>query len=219
MHQLTPQQLVSVSLPVAFSRGVDVVNFRVVAVIDYVVALDPVARDEVRSIPERVHNCYLAVAHEARLFGFKGHLYQRTPGDWRFKVKDRSFHPDSSFRIRICAPIGVAACENGGSDFQVETETVDIGADGALVDAGDGWDAPEHAILTLSLPGDDQAIETSARLVARHGGLAEFRYEGMEAAMRNRLGSFIIQYERDRMRRRQLSSRGEVCGLDDDLYL
>ena len=40
----------------------------------------------------------------------------------------------------------------------------------------------------------------------------------MDARTRNRLGHFIIEYQRDALRRRQAWYQAEVVGLDDDLF-
>ena len=41
MNRLGPDQVISVNLPTTFGRHADLLHFRVVAVIDSVVALDP----------------------------------------------------------------------------------------------------------------------------------------------------------------------------------
>ncbi len=86
-----------------------------------------------------------------------------------------------------------------------------------LIDGGPSWSPPERARLTLSLPGEDEAIEAPATLVARQGVLCDFRYLAMETEARNRLGAFIIDDQREAMRRRQAWYHAEVGGLDDDL--
>jgi hypothetical protein len=80
MRRLGPDQLVSVNLPMAFGRHDDVFDFRVVAVIDSVVALEPIERSHTRLIPDRVRDCYMTFGNKHGLVGLKGHLYQRCPG-------------------------------------------------------------------------------------------------------------------------------------------
>ena len=105
--------------------------------IDSVVALEPMERSHTRLIPDRVRDCYMTFGNEHRLVGLKGHLYQRTPGDWRIKVTDPVSLPgDGAFRIRVCAPITVAPHDEDVSARNLETETVNFGADGVLVDGG-----------------------------------------------------------------------------------
>jgi PilZ domain len=218
MRRLGPQQIVSVNLPMTFGRHEDLLDFRVVAVIDSVVALEPLVRSDTRLIPDRVRDCYMTFGQGAGLVGLKGHLYERSPGDWRFKVTDpMSFPADNASRIRVCAPVTLAAQASHPDAASVVAETVNIGADGVLVDGGGGWAPPERAMVTLSLPGHDEAIEAPARLVARQGMLCDFKYEAMDARTRNRLGHFIIEYQRDALRRRQAWYQAEVVGLDDDL--
>lgn len=217
MRRLGPQQIVSVNLPMTFGRHDDLLDFRVVAVIDSVVALEPLVRSDTRLIPDRVRDCYMTFGQGAGLVGLKGHLYERSPGDWRFKVTDpMSFPGDNGFRIRVCAPVTVAPQDEESIDEPLFAETVNVGADGVLVDGGE-WAPPERATVTLSLPGHDEAIEAPARLVARQGVLCDFKYEAMDARTRGRLGHFIIEYQRDALRRRQAWYQAEVVGLDDDL--
>jgi hypothetical protein len=220
MQRLSPHQLVSVNLPSTVGRHTDILDFQVVAVIDSVVALEPVERSQMRLIPDRVRNCIMGFNHEHNMFGIKGHLYMRTPGDWRFKVIDLvSTSAGSDFRIRVCAPITVAPYDEGTAEKTLETETINFGADGVLIDGGTDWSPAEHVMLTLSLLDDDEPIEAPAVLVAREGALCNFKYEAMNAEARNRLGSFIISYQRDIVRRRKMRYRVEVAGLDDDLGL
>jgi hypothetical protein len=215
MRRLSPNQQVSVSLPTTFGRHVDVLDFRVVAVIDTVIALEPMVRADTRLIPDRVPDCYLSFGYNNGLVGLKGHLYERAPGDWRFKVTDQAaFPPETPFRIKVCAPITVASDDEAIAPLEVET--VSVGADGLLADCGE-QEPPEFVHLTLSLPGEDEPIETPARLIARQGTLSHYRYGAMDPATRNRVGCFVIEYQRDAMRRRLAWYRAEVVGLDDDL--
>jgi hypothetical protein len=217
MRRISPHDLVRVNLPMTFGRHDDVIAFRVVAVIDAVIAVDPLERAQTRMLPDRVRDCYLTFDNDPSLFALKGHLYQRKPGDWRFRVTDPvSFRASEGFRIRVCAPITVAPLGEDENSSQ-QTETVNFGPDGVLIDGGPDWSPPERARVTLSLPGEDEPIEVAAALVAREGGLHEFRYESMDTGARNRLGAFIIDYQRDVIRRQHARYRAELGGLDDDL--
>lgn len=148
----------------------------------------------------------MAFGHHHGLVGLKGHLYQRTPGDWRFKVTDpMSFPAERDFRIPVCVPITVAPYEEGAPERRLEAETVNLGADGVLVSGGSDWSTPEHVTLTLSLPGEDEPIQTPARLIARRGALHDFKYETISTEARGRLGSAIIQCQRHALRQRWAS--------------
>jgi len=202
VRRLDPGQLVSVSLPIRVDQD-NVLDFRVVAVIDSVVALEPLASSNMRLVPDRVRDCFLAFGHQHGLVGLKGHLYQRTPGDWRFKVTDRmSFRAPTDFRLPVPVPITVAPLDEGAPEGAVEAETVDLGADGVLVSGGSGWSPPEHVTLTLSLPGGDEPLRTPARLVASRGAQHDFAYETIDSETRGRLCSFIIQCQRYVLRER-----------------
>ncbi len=196
MRRLDLSQLVSVNMPIRF-RHDDVLDFRVVAVIDRVVALEPLDSSDTDRIPDQVRDCCITFGHRRGLVGLKGHLYQRTPGDWRFKVTDPvSFPTQTGFRIRICLPITLAPYLEQDAERALNTKTVNFGADGVLVDAGSDWPAPERVRLTLSLLGKDEPIEAPAVLVARKGGLCDYRYEAMNTDARNRLCCFIIECQR-----------------------
>ena len=170
-----------------------------------------------RLIPDRVRNCYLTFGHGSGLVGLKGHLYERSPGDWRFKVTDPvSFPTENGFRIRVCAPITVRPFDHLSPGTPIETETVRIGIDGVLIDGGGVWVPPAHVRLTLSLPGYDDAIEASGHLAATQGVLCDFKYEAMDASTRNRLGAFMIDYQRAGLRR-QAWLGVDVGGFDDDV--
>jgi c-di-GMP-binding flagellar brake protein YcgR len=126
---------------------------------------------------------------------------------------------DSGFRIRVCAPITVAPYDALAASKLIETETVNLGAGGVLIEGATDWSPPEHAILTLSILGDDEPIEARAVLVACEGALCDFKYKAMDASARNRLGCFIIDHQRDSLRRRKAWYRAEIAGLDDDMGL
>jgi len=218
MRRLRPSQEVSVNLPtvlqLAPARHSDVIDFRVVAAIDYVVALEPLEPIRSRQLPNLIPDCYLTFGEGRGLTGLKGHLYQPKPGDWRFKATDPGMNPaDSSFRIRVCAPITIAACDRQAAGEALETATVNFGIDGTLVDGASDWSPPEHVKLSLSLIGEDEPIETPARLVAREAMLWNFKYEAMNADARERLGSFIIDYHRDLMKLRNARYQAEAVGL------
>jgi hypothetical protein len=174
-------------------------------------------RGSTPGIPDRVRNCYMTFGNDNGLVGLKGHLYQRTPGDWRFRVTDPvTFPADNGFRIRVCAPITVAPIVEDDMISPLQTATVNLGADGVLLDGGVEWAPPRRTRLMLSLPCDDEAIEAPAMLAARQGTLCDYRYESMDTATRNRLGAFIIDDQRDVVRRRQARYQAEIGGLDDD---
>jgi hypothetical protein len=228
MRRPLPDEQVSVTLPINFG-GHDVLHFRVVAVIDSVIALDLCNFEDTRLIPDRVRDCYL-ILDGPQLAGLRGHLYQRRRGDWRFKVDDSvPFPAENHVRLRMCAPVALEPlrAENNlftpapardapGSEPVIETETVNFGTDGVLVDVGDS-SVPDRVRLTLSLPGEDDAIQARARLTARQGSLYEFRYEAMDGHTLGRLASFIIEDQRAALRRRR--AKTVSVALDDDIDL
>ncbi len=219
MRPLHPDELVSVSLPMNFGRQ-DTLEFHVVTVIDSVVALDPRLRGDTRLLPDLVRNCYLAVGNGHGLMALKGHLYQRSPGDWRFKISDQHAQLEiEGGRMRICAPIALSPEHADAADTPLEATTVNVGTDGTLVDGEADLAPGQRVSLSLSLPGQDEPIEAIAQLLSRRGSLLNFGYEAMETADRNRLASFIIQDQRAALRRRRSWSRREIQGLDDDLGL
>jgi hypothetical protein len=130
-----------------------------------------------------------------------------------------SLPADGAFRIRVCAPITVAPHDEEGVARWLETETINFGADGVLLDGGTFWSPPSRARLTLSLLGEDEPIEAPSQLVARQGALCDYKFETMDTNARNRLCCFIIEYQRDVLRRRKAWYHAEVGGLDDDLDL
>jgi hypothetical protein len=221
---LSPKQMVSVNLPtimpVTLGRHSDVIDFRVVAVIDSIVALEPLERVQHRNLPARIRDCYVTFGVGPRLTAFKGHLYQRPPGDWRFKVTDLTAPlGESDFRIRVCAPISIAPYDGRGAGETLETETVNFGIAGALVDGDTGRSPAERVSLSLSLIGEDEPVQTLARLVSRQGALWNFKYEAMSVDTRNRLRSFIIDYQRDMLRLQKARYKAEFAGVDDELDL
>jgi hypothetical protein len=223
MRRPRPDEQVSITLPTSFG-GRDVLEFRVVAVIDAVIALDLSPFEDMRLIPDRVRDCYL-ILDGPQLSGLRGHLYKRRPGDWRFKVADSVPFPDENHvRIRMCAPVALEplgteppplfVSDAGVSEAAIETETVNFGTDGMLIESADET-PPERVRVILSLPGEDDAIQAKARLVARQGDLCEFKYEAMDGDTLGRLASFIIEDQRAALRRRRAQTVS--VGLDDDL--
>jgi hypothetical protein len=220
MRTLAPEDLVAISLPTKFADCEDVIQFYVLAMIDSVVALEPVRQQDLRRLPERIRNCIMTFESGRTIVGLKGHLYRRLPGDWRFKLTDTS--PDQAaggLRIRFCAPLTVANGQDQTPGMTLEMETLNLGADGVMVDAGAERPVPEQATLTLSLPGCDEPIRASATLAARQGVLCDFSYQQMEADSRSRLSCFIIEYQRAVLRYHTGRYRSDVSGLDDDLDL
>ncbi len=224
MRRLQPAKVVSVNLPTTLQtapgRHTDVIDFRVIAVIDTVVALEPLEQIRNHQLPNRIRDCYLTFGEGHGLTGLKGHLYQRKLGDWRFKTTDPAALPDDSdHRIRMCAPITIAHPNGHPTPQTLETETINIGLYGALVDAPNNHPAPQHANLTLSLIGEDEPIETHARLIAHQGTLWDYKFQTMNPDHRNRLGSFIIDYQRDLLKLRKARYQAEIGSFDDDLDL
>jgi hypothetical protein len=202
MRRLDPHQPVSVSLPMRFGHD-DVLDFQVVVVIDSVVVLEPLERSRKLVVSDGVSNCFITFAHKHGLVGLKGHLYQHTPGDWRFNVTDPMSRPgESDPRLAIRIPITIAPSQPDGSEEALETETLMLGTDGVLIDVPNGWCSPRHVSLTLSLLGEDEPIRTPARPIAHHGALHDFKYEGINAQARDRLSRFIVQCQRYLLRQR-----------------
>jgi hypothetical protein len=108
------------------------------------------------------------------------------------------------------------ATDAGPSEAAIETETVNFGTDGMLIDSTDEA-LPERVRVILSLPGEDDAIQAKARLIARQGNLCEFRYEAMDGHTLGRLAGFIIEDQRAALRRRRAQTVS--VGLDDDIDL
>jgi hypothetical protein len=222
MAALDPQQVVSISLPAMYGRGDDVLDFRVVTVIDSVIALDPVMPPD-RFLPSKVPDCYLTLGQERRdqkaPIALKGHLYERNPGDWRFKVLDsRGLPRVRDERIRICAPITVSlsAADEDSEDPAFETGTVNIGVHGLMIECADGQRPPVHARLTFSLPAEDEPVELDAILVARERSLCDYSYRAMDPATVNRLATFIIKDRRASLRRRRSRGQTELVEVDGD---
>jgi len=118
----------------------DMLDFQVVAVIDSVVALEPLEGSGAPLVPDRVRDCFVAFGHRHGLVGLKGHLYQRTPGDWRFKVIDpMSLRPQSDVRIPVSVPLTIAPYPDKAADGVLKSETVNLGPDGVLVDGRGDW--------------------------------------------------------------------------------
>lgn len=210
-------RLVDVCLPMTIG-GQDVIEFRVVVVIDLVIALDPLPYRDTRLVPARVRDCYMTFDDDLGMVSVKGHLYQRTPGDWRFKVADTVPFPAGTHpRIRMCAPIMLGPYDEESTDGQLETETINFGTDGVLIEGAADWQPSERMRLTLSVPGEDEAIAAVGRLSARQGTLYDFKYETMDVEARGRLAAFIIEDQRAALHRRLASHRSADVGLDDDI--
>jgi FixJ family two-component response regulator len=75
-----------------------------------------------------------------------------------------------------------------------------------------------HGIGTSDFHLLRKPVNDLAGVVARQGVLCDYKYEAMDAQTRNRLGHFIIEYQRDALRRRQAWYQAEVVGLHDDLF-
>lgn len=217
MRHPHPDEIVSVTLPPMLSGRQDHILFHVVTTIDSVIALDPVLQGDTRSVPSPVRDCFLTLEEEDRPMGIKGYLYERSPGDWRFKVRDSITFQSVQTRLRLCAPISVAPAEIEDDAQARELQTVNIGVAGVLVQASDGISLPETVRITLSLPGEDDPIEAVAELAARQGDLRDYRYTIIEPEARGRLAAFIIADQRAALRRRRSRERLAGGGLDDDL--
>ena len=214
MRNLGPEDVVAVSLPTVFgARRDDVANFHVLAVLGSVIALEPLGREETNALPELIRDCFMTYQDGRTVVSLRGHLFKPGVCDWRFKVTDSFAKAESCFRIRFCAPLTVSPVKTFDAASH-NTQTINLGPDGALIDGSIDWSVPEQAILTLSLPDYDEPIQAPAVLIARHGDLCDYTYETMDTDTRNRLCLFIIECQRARLRMRKQRLQWARIGTD-----
>jgi|SRR5689334_8921178 len=195
MHRLREFDVVAVTLPEAGLLRDTAFKCHVIAIAGTTIALEPVDRPAVTWLPEFVDGTFLTFSHGHSLIALKGALLQRgAVGDLRFKVTDPTREDRrKSSRIGVCLPVTVAGRES---------LTVNLSADGLLVDS----DAPvlvgADVDVALSLPGYDEPLSALGNVIRVEDGRVALQFTGDAMAIRSRLATFVLEQNRVTLRHR-----------------
>src|SRR5262249_47030333 len=125
----------------------------------------------------------------------KGALLQRgAVGDLRFKVTDPTREDRrKSSRIGVCLPVTVAGHES---------LTVNLSADGLLVDCDAPVKVGADVDVTLSLPGGDEPLTALGSVIRVEEGRIALHFNGGAGQVRSRLATFVLEHNRVALRHR-----------------
>lgn len=203
MNRLREYDLVTITLPeldIRLRNGC--FDCWVVAIVGDTAALEARDRSQVVWLPDRVSGAFMSFRHRNKLVGLKGVLdCKRDVGDLRFTVGDGvQQRRRSASRLDICAPV---ALRRAGGGEEAGGVTLNVSADGLLVESDVEAAAGDRVELVLSLPGEDQPVEAVATVVRHNGGLLAMRLARGDQA-RALLGNFVCEHNRATLRRAQL---------------
>jgi hypothetical protein len=210
MHRLREFETVAITLPEDGLLRDATFKCHVVAIAGTTVALEPIDRAAVTWLPEEVWGAFLLFGDKDGLVALKGTLVQRdTIGDLRFKVSDTAqSNRRKASRVVACLPVTV---RRDGDVEGVEGLTVNISADGLLVETR--LDAPLGTTLevSMSLPGSDDPVVVGANVVRLEPGRLALRLDPAARDAARRLGRFVLE------RNRALLHRGQQVHATADL--
>lgn len=195
MHRLSEFDVVAVTLPEAGLLRDTAFKCHVIAIAGTTIALEPVDRPLVTWLPEFVDGTFLTFNHGSSLIALKGALLQRgAVGDLRFKVTDPTREDRrKSSRIGVCLPVTVAGRES---------LTVNLSADGLLVDSDAPVRVGADVDVSLSLPGYDESLTALGSVIRVDDGRVALRFTGDAATIRSRLATFVLEHNRVTLRHR-----------------
>ena len=189
MHRLREFDVVAVTLPEAGLLRDTAFKCHVIAIAGATIALEPVDRAAVTWLPECVDGAFLTFSDGNSLIALKGLLLQRGAiGDLRFKVTDRT-RPDRrrASRVNTCVPVSVDGHEG---------LTVNVSADGLVIDCGLEAGEGSNVDVTVSLPGSDEPLVTEGNITRVDGRHVAVQFNGGAAAVRSRLAKFVLEHNR-----------------------
>jgi hypothetical protein len=188
-QRLRERQTVTISLP---SSGAP---FRLrdfeatlVALLEHTVLLRPLDVDS-GLIPSRTEDVFLSFVRARRLVGLKGVL-TRHGTDIRFRVQDgvRVAQPRQT-RVDLRTPVMLRRADGKSHPGA----TVNISADGLLVRTSLTVSVGEPLELSLTLPGQDNALGLHARVVRHGDGMIAMELSGGPAHTRAAISELVVK--------------------------
>jgi PilZ domain len=206
MHRLREFDVVGVSLPESGQLNVAAFDSHVLAMAGTTIALEPMSRSVATRIPERVDDAFLTFVDNGKLIALKGVLSTRgAVGDLRFKVTDPTDRRKAT-RIGVCLPVSLHWLD---TDTRTEALTIDISADGLLVGCAQQLEIDSVADVSISLPGSDDPVQSSAKVVRVEGGNVALQFASDAPEARSRIARFVVERNRGRLRLREQTNDPE----------
>jgi hypothetical protein len=200
MRRLTEFSVVTVNPPWRGALRSDSFECYVLAVVDDTAAIMPVDIASTLWLPDQMDRALLSFRHEGRLVGLCGTLLVRDVGDLRYTVSDGIQAPGRrATRIDVRAPVTL---RRAGSTEAVEGQTVNVSANGLLVESELNLVAGDPVEVVVTLEGVDEPVEamaTVARITA--DGRAGIEIDPDSQAARARLALFVVEHNRAVLRR------------------
>jgi hypothetical protein len=205
MDRLSDYDAVAITLPADSSFRDGCFDCKVIALSGLTCALEPNEPGQLLWLPERIEGSFMTFRHDRTLVALKGTLTQSgNLSDLRFRVSDGVHLPRSrASRSRIVLPI---ALRRQGSRQQIQGLTVDLSADGILIESGMDVRIGEGLELALSLPGHDDPVEALAAVVRESAGLIAVRIDLGSRDARERLARFVAENNRAMLHRQRVAA-------------
>jgi PilZ domain len=209
MHRLREFDLVSVATPMGIHR-VEAFDANVITMVGQTIALEPVTRDMVVWLPDRVDDAFLFFSHKDAPVALKGDLFHLDGvGDLRFRVGDPiPANHRRATRLEVCAPVELTWSVDAPPS---QALTVSVSATGLLVQAQDAATPGTTAEVSLSLPGMDEPVVFDASVVRADGEYVALELGPDARDARVRLARFVHASQLAAFRRqRALSAAFEL---------
>lgn len=185
---------------------------KVLAIVGLTLAVDAVDRATTVRLPEAVNHVYLTYQRRGQLHALRGRLLTTdVVGELRFVVN----HPvvrRLATRISLSLPVDVI----GDDDCRTACQTVDVSADGALLEACLKVDVGATMRLDLWLPDLDEPFATSGTVVrVDENERFAVQFESSATELRRQLGLLTAAHNRALLRR-QARASSDAAMIDPD---
>lgn len=198
MRRLREFDIVSISLPEGVPMRSDSIRCHVLATVGVTAALEPLQSADAAWLPHDVHGALMAFRHGGSLVALKGTLSSEgtVGGDLRFTVRDGVHERRRASRIDLRAPISLTVAGETHDGL-----TVNVSADGLLVEAPCAAGAGAEARFALSLPGADDPVEGAAMVVRTGECLVGLELPASALPIRSLLARVVLEHNRAVLRR------------------
>jgi hypothetical protein len=209
MYRINDYDHVSISLPDGALRSTSL-SCHVIAKAGDTLALDPDEQESITWLPDRIPGAFLVFPRNGALLALKGDLiYRGARGDLRFKVTDpQRIDRRRSSRLRIRLPVSVRVA---GADDVVEASTVDVSADGLLIDCRSlVTEVGQRLTIELRLPREDDPIKAMSTVRRVSDGQFAVEFDSSAKAQRRRVATLVCTRNRATLRRRETPAEDDA---------
>lgn len=204
MNRLSEFDIVTVNVPFEAreARTLDVFDAQVVAIVGPTAALEPVDLGDLGRLPPIVRGSLVTYPTDNGLMALKGTLvHRRETGDVRFTVAD-GIGLNRRSATRIKAEFRMRIGHMNSSDV-VNGLSVDVSSDGVLAKTPLRAKAGDAVHVSIDITPDEPPVRAVAHVVRVGEGELAMQFDLEERVARARLGSLIVDFNRELLRRQR----------------